>query len=209
MRISDSAKRTMKNEILTDLYSKAENELKNRQGAVAKQNRIYELEPYQAIIDTLPVDLVAHTKDYKVNIQYKPDEEGNHALDEKWAHYYDNPVPAFIEPHSSGYSSINNTAKVGKLDPRLYTEASKLAEDILALRKEKEELSNYLDKTLEEWSGPKQLKTVWPESLHKYLPVSKPRNPRDPNRIKPPTPTAEAAPTALGTRLTNNLLEGS
>ena len=80
---------------------------------------------------------------------------------------------------------------------------------MLALRKEKEELSNYLDETLEEWSGPKQLKTVWPESLHKYLPVSKPRNPRDPNRIKPPIPTAAAAPDSLGTRLTNNLLEGS
>tara|TARA_R100000781_G_C4059804_1_gene120610 strand:+ start:295 stop:921 length:627 start_codon:yes stop_codon:yes gene_type:complete len=208
MRISDSAKRIMKNEILEDLYRKSEDELKDRAGIIAQQNRIYELEPYQAILDTLPVDLIAHSKDYKVNIQYKRDEDGNHALDEKWTHDYDKPVPAFIDPNSGGYS-INNTPTIGKLDSRLHTEAAKLAEDMLALRKEKAELLDYLDRTLEEWSGPKQLKTVWPESLHKYLPVTKPRNPRDPNRIKPLTPTAEAAPTGLGTRLTNNLLEGS
>lgn len=208
MRISDSAKRTMKNDILEDLYRKAEDELRERAGTIAQKNRIYELEPYQAIIDTLPVNLIAHTKDYKVNIQYKRDEDGNHALDEKWTHYYDKPVPAFIEPHSSGYSNINNTAIVGKLDPRLHTEAAKLAEDMLAIRQEKRELFEYLDETLEEWSGPKQLKTVWPESLHKYLPVSKPRTRRDPTD-KPPVPKAAAAPTGLGTRLTNNLLEGS
>lgn len=207
MRISDSAKRNIKNRILEDLYRNAEDELKDRAGSVAQQNRIYELEPYQAILDTLPVELIAHTKDYRVNIQYKRDENGKHALDEKWNHYYEKPVPAFIEPNSGGYHT-SNVAITGKLDSRLHPKASKLAEDMLALRKEKEELSNYLDETLEEWSGPKQLKTVWPESLHKYLPVSKPRNPRDPSN-KPPAPKAAAAPTSLGTRLTNNLLEGS
>mgnify|MGYP001581502608 CR=1 FL=1 len=109
MRISDSAKRAMKIKILEDLYRKTEDKLKDRAGIIAHQNRIHELEPYQAILDTLPVDLIPHSKDYKVNVQYKRDEDGNHALDEKWAHYYDKPVPAFIDPNSGGYS-INNTA---------------------------------------------------------------------------------------------------
>ena len=207
MKISDSTKRTMKHNILSDLYNKAENELNEREKAIVKQNHIYELEPYQAIINTLPINLIAHAREYKVHIRYKPNKDGTHAFDEKWGHYYDKDVPAFVRPDAGGYSST--PAIVGKLDPRLYTKAAELAEDILTLRKEKQELFNYLDETLEKWSGPKQLKTVWPESIHKYLPIPKPRTPKDPNETKPPAPVAAAAPTGLGTRLTTNLLEGS
>ncbi len=200
MKISESAKREMKNKILEDLYGKPEVDLFSRQEDIARRNRIYELEPYQDILDTLPENLIAHARQYTVQINYKPSEDGStHAISEQWKYYYEDAVPTFVLPGSNTYGSF--TSVIGKLDPRLYTEAAALAEDLIFLRTEKDELTKYLKETLEEWSGPKQLRTVWPESLHKYLPAIKPRAKKDKSSV----PTA---PTALGTRLTTNLLEG-
>jgi hypothetical protein len=206
MRISDSLKRAMKAEILEDLYKKPEDELNKRQADICKRNRIYELEPYQDILNALPVELVAHARQYKLDITYKRDSETNKfAIDETWSHYYETDVFAFVSLGQSNYGSISSIN--GTLDSRLYNETAILAEELLELRKTKKELDKYLTDTLEKWSGPKQLRTVWPESLHKYLPVIKARTPKV-AKDKPPVPMAAEAPTSLGTRLTANLLEG-
>lgn len=207
MRISDSAKREMKSNIISDLYSKSEATLKDREEDIAKRNRIYELEPYQEVLDSLPVELVAHARMYQVQIKYKPEQNDPdiHAIDEKWGHYYEKDVMAFVSPNGNNYGTT--TGITGKLDYRLYTDAAALAEELIELRAAKKELRDYLDSTLEKWSGPKQLRTVWPESLHKYIPVIKARTPKS-KKDKPSSPTAAEAPASLGIRLTTNLLEG-
>ena len=207
MRISDSAKRAMKSEILTDLYKDSEDKLDERKSAIAEQSRKYYLQKHQAVIDQMPNEMLTKNRTYELEIKYKLDpEDSDVGLTQSW--YYRTELPQ-LNPTRSGmntYSSDNPAEQ--KLDERLQVQAAALAEDIIALRTEKRELHSFLTDTLEQWSGPVQLKTVWPQSLHKYLPVPKPRTPKA-KVDKPAAPVAAVAPTSLNTRLTTNLLEGS
>ena len=91
------------------------------------------------------------------------------------------------------------------LHPDLYPETAQLCEEILKLRKEKKEMKDYLIQTMRKYTGSKQLKKVWDESLHKYLPAEPVKGPRK-AKVEPETvPT----PDFLKTRMTTNLLEGN
>ena len=213
MRLSSNFKHTMKRKILEDLYTAAGESTQKRQSDIAKRNNEYALEPYNHILDQLPSELVAHAFRCTVLIKYKadPDNPTRYALDTTWSYDFDTPIVTFVDKPLRSYSHISTASTA--LDPRLYQDAANLAEEVLALQKEKQELTDYLDHTLEQWSGTKQLETVWPVSLHKYLPV--PRNTlrgslkKSKNTTTKSIPTASAAPIGLGERLTTNLLEGS
>tara|TARA_R110002096_G_scaffold17613_1_gene60926 strand:+ start:337 stop:978 length:642 start_codon:yes stop_codon:yes gene_type:complete len=213
MRLSSNAKYNMKRKILQELYEAAEESAQKRQSNIAKRNNGYLLEPYKHILDQLPSELIAHAYRCTVLIKYKadPDNPTRYALDTTWSYDFDTPTITFVDQPLRSYSHITTTSTT--LDPRLYQDAAGLAEELLALQKEKQELTDYLDHTLEQWSGTKQLETVWPVSLHKYLPVTsnKLRGPlkKSKNTAIKNIPTASAAPIGLGERLTTNLLEGS
>ena len=68
-------------------------------------------------------------------------------------------------------------------------------------------MDNFISQSFDRTTGSKQIRKMWPESLHKYLPkepepVKRTRNPKDKEDL--PTITA---PSQLNTRLVNNLLE--
>ena len=206
MRISDGSKYSMKNEILKDLYQKAEESIKDRRIEISKQNREYYLAPYLNSINELPTELVAKENRFHSKVRYKVDpSDDSKGVTEIWEYREEIPQINPITQNNAGYSSTSPTSI--SLDPRLEALAAELCEDIMSLKAEKDQLTKFIDDTLNKYSGPKQLRTAWPSSLHKYIPVMKPRA----VKVKTATVIAvpEAAPDVLGTRLTTNLLEGS
>ena len=197
----------IKGNILDALYNKKEQELEVRKTAIAKQSRKLYLEPLQYLLDQLPAEMVCHDKEYCLRVKYTPNKDKTEIMvDEKWRYKTDinmmNP-----QSNTKGGSYYSSTPE-NTLDPRLESSASELCSDILALRIEKQKMDDYLRATIKKYTGSLQLRKVWPEVFHKYLPpepvkVSKPKLAS--NKISIPDPTV---PTTLKTRLTTNLLEG-
>ena len=219
MRIGDYELKRIKDKILRELYQLTEEALNLRKIEIAELNRKYFLEPLQHIIDQLPIDLITHDTQYAVQINYTPaDKQGlvtdenrdQITVDEKWEAMTDKPV---INPkHATGHNQYSyHGGYRSKLDPKLYRKAAKLCDELLVLRKEKTAFQAYLTETTNMYKGSLQLRKVWPESLHKYLPAESTnlvhrRKKVSANKVvKPADPVA---PTFLNTRLTTNLLEG-
>ena len=206
MRIPEYKLGRIRGEILDDLYKAAETKLTKRRIDIAKQNREHFLAPFNQLLDQVPVELLARSTEYTVRIKYTPKPESGSSestgIDEKWTYKTEKAITNPLKFSSHGYSDpLENT-----LDIRLQDVTDKLCNDILTLRKEKEELSRFLHQTTGNNKGSKQLRKIWPESLHKYLPaepVKIPKNKTTETKIDP------AIPSSLNIRLTNNLLERS
>ena len=204
MRIGDYDLRNIRGKVLDDLYRKSEDELKKRKTAIAKKSRELYLEPIQYLLNQLPEEMVAHTNEYVLKVKYTPNEDKTEIMiDEKWEYKTDDPV---INPKKYDKGSHYSTIPENTLDPRLQDSAAELCRDILALRIEKENMSSYLVETTTKYTGSLQLRKVWPETLHKYLPAEpvKVSRPKPAKKVSVPDPRV---PTTLKTRLTTNLLE--
>ena len=204
MRIGDYELRNIRGKVLDDLYRKSEDELKKRKTAIAKKSRELYLAPLQHLLDQLPEEMVAHTNEYVLKVKYTPNEDKTEIMiDEKWEYKTDDAV---INPKAYAKGSYYSSIPENTLDPRLQKCAAELCSDILALRIEKENMSSYLIETTTKYSGSLQLRKVWPETLHKYLPAEpvKVKRPKSAKKILDPDPRV---PTTLKTRLTTNLLE--
>jgi len=215
MRIGEYELRGIKDKILRDLYQKTEEQLNIRKTEIASLNRQYFLAPLQYLIDQLPIELISHDRQYAVEIKYTPaNQEGKVTDDnkelvtvnERWESTSKDPV---VNPKDIANPYAYGAGYRSKLDPKLYDQAAKLCDDILVLRQEKATFSAYLTNTTEMYTGSLQLRKVWPESLHKYLPaepirVIRKRQAKE-KKVEVVNP---ALPDSLGTRLTINLLEG-
>ena len=207
-RIGDYELRSIKNKILGDLYDKKERELEERQTAIAKQSRELYLKPYQYLIDQLPVEMISHDTDYQLRVKYTPNEDKSDiSVDEKWVYKAETPIINPVDASSRG--SYNHTPE-NIPDESLWDITEQLCKDMLALRAEQEEQKQYLDRTTQMYTGSLQLRKVWPEALHKYLPAEpakrerKIRNAVTGKLVKNPDPVV---PESLKTRMTTNLLE--
>ena len=201
MRIGNYDLQNIRRKIVKDIYTTLEEAINKRKERIAQQNRDFWLEPFKHLIDQLPPDMVTRCKEYYVKVKYTPDyldlmESG---IDEKWEYRTDNPVINPIDGSSTGYAY----AAENELNPELQTVAYQLCDDILKLRKEKAELERYLYETTKNNTGSKQLKKVWPEHLHKYLPAE----PIKIGKKAKPVIQNPDVPTFLKERLTTNLLE--
>ena len=77
----------------------------------------------------------------------------------------------------------------------------------MKIEKEKREMNIFITDTFDVTTGSKQIRRMWPESLHKYLPTEPIPVKRQKNsQGKLVLPTV-IAPSQLKTRLVNNLLE--
>ena len=212
MRIGQYELRNMKRKILDDLYSAPEANLETRRAEIAQKSRQYYLEPLESILDTLPVEMITYHRDYYLTINYNVDPmDSSVGVAETWKYKADKPV---INPHESTTRSNYNSFEPSRntLDPRLQSEAAQLCNDIVSLRDEKAELEKFLHETTYKYSGSLQLRKIWPESLHQYLPPEPAKVPRAKRGSKIPNPNIPAdpeTPTFLKTRLTTNLLEGN
>ena len=205
MRIGDYELRNIRSKVLDDLYRKSEDELKKRKTAIAKKSRELYLAPLKHLLDQLPIDMIAHDEEYRVRVKYTPNKDKTEIMiDEKWEYKSDQPImnPKTFSKGGSYYSTVPENI----LDPRLQDSAAELCNDILALRIEKENMSSYLVETTTKYTGSLQLRKVWPETLHKYLPAEpvKVSRPKPAKKVSVPDPRV---PTTLKTRLTTNLLE--
>ena len=208
MRIGDYELRNIREKILTDLYGKSEEKFENRKEAIAKQNREYFIEPLMSTIVSLPVELIAHTNQYSVKIKYtspSADKKENPDIIENWGFRSNKPIPNPKDP-SKNSGSYYESIPEQPLDPRLHDTTAQLCEEILKLNKEKADMSNYLADTTRRYKGSIQLRKVWPESLHKYLPPEPVKIPKkSKEKINKDDPEI---PNHLTHRLTENLLEG-
>jgi len=212
MRIGQYELRNMKRKILEDLYNAPEAELDKRRASVAQTNRQYYIEPLEAILDKLPIEMITYHQDYCLVINYNVNPTNPTAgVAETWKYKSQKPV---LNPHEvttrRNYNSFEPARNT--LNPRLQSMAAQLCNDIVALRIEKAELQKFLHDTTYKYSGSLQLRKIWPEAFHKYLPVEPAPVPRAKRGSKVPNPNVPAdpeTPTFLKTRLTTNLLEGN
>ena len=206
MRIGNYDLQQIRKKIVDDIYKTLEEAIKKRKIRLVQQNRDFWLKPFLHLLDQLPKEIVTRCKEYYVKIEYTPigldlTEVGlvPKGIDERWEYKSDTPIINPIDGSSSGYAY----AAESKLHPELETVAYQLCDDILKLRKEKGELERYLYETTKNNTGSKQLKKVWPEHLHKYLPAEPVKIGK---KAKPIIQNPEV-PTFLEERLTTNLLE--
>ena len=200
MRIGDYDLRNIKGKILNDLYGNEQKKFDKRKADIAKQNRELWLDKYRHLLDQLPESMVTRHSDYYVRVKYTPNADKTEIMiDEKWEYKMDKPGINPVDDNSGGYTS----AAESPLNDKLQFVAAKLCDEILTLRKEKSELESFLSETTRKYKGSLQLRKVWPESLHKYLPA-------EPVRVgkKSKTTTPDpVVPATLNTRMTTNLLE--
>ena len=191
----------IRNTILKDLYGKAEETFELRKTVIAERNRQLYLQPIQHLLDQIPEEMVAHFNYYGVKIQYKsaPDMD-NFEIAEEWQCHSKTPIP---NPTTTGHYPDNIA---GTLHPKLQQETAVLCNEILAINNEKSELAKFIDDSTSKYTGSIQLRKVWPESLHKYLPAEKHTDRSANKKATTPDPVA---PTTIQNRMTTNLLEGN
>lgn len=212
MRLGRWDIRRIKQQILDDLYEKTEKEFAKRQQAIVRKNREYYFEPIQYLLDQLPSEILSRHDRYRVKICYLPKgtttntEDELNVVNEVWElnlQDYDlNPVSL---SRFGGYTPAET-----KLDSRLYPETATLCNEMIALKQEKQEMAEFLITTTNQYSGTLQLRKIWPESLHKYLPAEPIKQAKlNKQKKKAAKATTPAVPDHLKNRLTTNLLEGN
>lgn len=190
----------IKQAILDNFYLAAETKLTERKQEIAKENREYVMQPLQQFITELPGNLFKRDAIYQLFINYNSsNKDESQRLVEIWE--YDTDNERSINPYTMYEQEYLNSKKKKptNLVAELAGKAKQLCEDVIVLRNEKKELSDYLDTTTSKYTGSLQLRKIWPTNLHKYLPVETPKD--TPKKIE------IASPSFINTRLATNLLE--
>jgi hypothetical protein len=176
------------------MYDKTNQSLVDRQQVILRKNRDLFFNKIRADIAKIPTEMFHFSNVYSIAVMYRTTVDGEREIDEAWVLKFDLPI---VNP------SISQ-----KIDPQLYIEAAELCNDIIAFRKERQELINFLKETTNKYSGSLQLRKIWPEALHRFLPaepVKQPKSTRKKAKLTNPDPVT---PGFISTRLTQNLLEG-
>ena len=203
MRLSWHELNDIKNKILKDLYGNKKEELHKKSVNIAERNRLIWLNQYKHLLDELPNDMLTRHKEYKLRVTYpwgcNPEKVDHHKrIHEAWECKFNKEE---VNPVSDHYYAAEQD-----LHTDLKAETEELCIDMLALNGEEHEMSQYLSKTTNKFTGSQQLRKVWPKPFHKYLPVEPQRAKRKQPEEDPNLPTI---PDGLNERLTTNLLEDS
>ena len=199
MRISQHNIYNIRKNILTDLYGVHLDKIAKEKEVFLRKNLTLEYAPYKEYIAKIPDHFLnygygCYNHKYLVKIVYKKDDPIN-SYKQTWEiSLKDNE----IAPVSDKKYSVH---------PSLYAEVADIIEREQEINKEKREMDIFISDTFAATTGSKQIRKMWPESLHKYLPaepvpVKRQRNSK--GKVVLPTITA---PSQLKTRLVNNLLE--
>jgi hypothetical protein len=179
---------------LSDLYGLHLDKINNKKEVFLRKNLALEYAPYTEYIAKIPDHLLNYGYKYSVKVIYKKDDPINR-YSQTWS----------VSLKDSEAAPI--TEKDYIVYPSLYTEVAAIIEREQEIKKEKGEMDAFISNTFDVTTGSKQIRRMWPESLHKYLPaepilVKRERNSK--GKLVLPTITA---PSQLKTRLVNNLLE--
>jgi hypothetical protein len=194
MRISEHNRWNIRKNILSDLYGLHLDKINNKKEVFLRKNLALEYAPYTEYIAKIPDHLLNYGYKYSVKVIYKKDDPINR-YSQTWS----------VSLKDSEAAPI--TEKDYIVYPSLYTEVAAIIEREQEIKKEKGEMDAFISNTFSVTTGSKQIRRMWPESLHKYLPaepilVKRERNSK--GKLVLPTITA---PSQLKTRLVNNLLE--
>ncbi len=194
MRISEHNRWNIRKNILSDLYGLHLDKINNKKEVFLRKNLALEYAPYTEYIAKIPDHLLNYGYKYSVKVIYKKDDPINR-YSQTWS----------VSLKDSEAAPI--TEKDYIVYPSLYTEVAAIIEREQEIKKEKGEMDAFISNTFDVTTGSKQIRRMWPESLHKYLPaepilVKRQKNSK--GKLVLPTITA---PSQLKTRLVNNLLE--
>lgn len=203
-RLSTSAIIGIIQNILKDLYENSENKLQKRREDLSRKNREIYFKKYQSYIDKVPKELLQHSNIYQLFVNYnEKNKDTSKQLYEVWEYKVKNTINhKIINPEYYGiYTYCEKNKRSGNVMPELQKEVKDLCEDIIAIRNEKQELETYLITTTNTNKGSKQLRKIWPENLHKYLP------PDNMSSSKSSSKKEVITPKFINTRMATNLLE--
>ena len=194
MRISEHNRYLLKKSILSDLYGAHLTKIDEEKEAFLRKNLVLEYAPYTEYIAKIPKYFVNYEYRYSVKINYKKDDPINNYR-QTWSVTMATGEPAPIQDNS--YTVY----------PSLYSEVADIIDREQEILREKDDMAAFIKETFRTTTGSKQIRLMWPESLHKYLPAEPTPVKRQKNskgKFVLPTITA---PSQLQTRLVNNLLE--
>jgi hypothetical protein len=184
----------MKRTILSDLYGLHLEKINREKEVFLRKNLALEYAPYTEYLAKIPDHLLNCEYKYSVKVIYKKKD----------------PVNSYNQTWSVTLKNNDRAPTTGKeyiVYPSLYTEVAAIIEREQEIKKEKGEMDAFIENTFDVTTGSKQIRRMWPESLHKYLPaepVPVKRQKNSQGKLVLPTITA---PSQLKTRLVNNLLE--
>ena len=194
MRISQHNIWNIKKNILSDLYAVHLDKIDKEKEVFLRKNLALEYAPYTEYIAKIPDHLLNSGYRYSVKVIYKKNDPINR-YNQTWE----------VSLKDSEAAPISD--KKYTVYPSLYTEVADIIEREQEIKKEKREMDIFISDTFDMTAGSKQIRRMWPESLHKYLPaepVPVKRQKNSQGKLVLPTVTA---PSQLKTRLVNNLLE--
>ena len=194
MRIAQHTIWNIRKNILSDLYGTHLDKINDEKEIFLRKNLALEYAPYTEYIAKIPDHLLNYGYKYSVKIIYKKDDPINR-YNETWE----------VSLKDTEVAPI--TSKNYTVYPSLYSEVAGIIEREQEIKKEKREMDIFITNTFDITAGSKQIRKMWPESLHKYLPtepVPVKRQKNSQGKLVLPTITA---PSQLKTRLVNNLLE--
>ena len=194
MRISQGKMYDMRKNILSDLYGTHLKKINDEKEVFLRKNLALEYAPYKEYIAKIPDHLLNYGYRYLVRVVYKKNDPIN-SYNQTWE----------VSLNDNETAPISD--KKYTVHPSLYAEVADIIEREQEIRQEREEMDNFISRTFDRTTGSKQIRQMWPESLHKYLPkepdsVKRQRNSKDKEDLPIIT-----APLQLNTRLVNNLLE--
>jgi hypothetical protein len=194
MRISEHNRWNIKKNILSDLYGVHLNKIDKEKEVFLRKNLALEYAPYTEYTTKIPDHLLNYGYKYSVKVIYKKNDPLN-SYKTTWS----------VSLNNKEHSPQEN--KEYTIYPSLYTEVADIIEREQEIKKERGEMAAFIENTFNVTTGSKQIRKMWPESLHKYLPaepapVKRQRDSK--GKVVLPTITA---PSQLQTRLVNNLLE--
>jgi len=194
MRIAQHTIWNIRKNILSDLYGTHLDKIDDEKEIFLRKNLALEYAPYTEYIAKIPDHLLNYGYKYSVKILYKKDDPINRYSQTWEVSLKDTEVAPITDKKYTVY-------------PSLYTEVADIIEREQEIKKEKREMDIFISNTFEVTTGSKQIRKMWPESLHKYLPaepIPVKRQKNSQGKLVLPTITA---PSQLKTRLVNNLLE--
>ena len=194
MRISQYNYWNIKKNILTDLYGVHLDKINKEKEVFLRKNLALEYAPYTEYTAKIPDHLLNYGYKYSVKIMYKKNDPINH-YNQTWS------VSLKNKEHSP------QEDKDYTVYPSLYSEVAAIIEREQKIEKEKREMEIFITDTFDVTTGSKQIRRMWTESLHKYLPTEPVPVKRQKNSKGKLVLSTVTAPSQLNTRLVNNLLE--
>jgi len=212
MRLSQSKRSDIEDEIIKDLYNPPIKKIDKQKGALVIRNHSEWVGKYMPIIKQLPTEMIHTTDQIKVTIpaleaEFDQNNPSNLEAHEKchettWTQYVDSGLPTLVKGHGWNSENLPIPLQDGMKDEILALRAEEWS-----LREEKQKMQKYLRGTMQANNTTSKLRKAFPSTLQKYIPPEPPRAARKPKPINEEETPELIVPDNLKQRMTENLLD--